>query len=145
MIAAEVEKESLFGRVAAAVTAQAQAGLRSMAEAVVATAYESMPVHGRTPADPDYAAAPAGEPPYSHTETLRSSLAYAIDGDRFLVGTLKSKVGVRGAVLEFGGRPASPERMAKRRKRYKHHPFIGPAMTKNLSSFAPRVASTLVS
>ena len=145
MIAAEVKKESLFGHVVAVVTEQAQAGLRSMAEAVIDTAYESMPVHGRTPADPDYSAAPAGQPPYSHTESLREALAYAVDGDRFLVGTLRSKVGVRGAVLEFGGRPGTPEQMAKRRKRYKHHPFIGPALDKNLDTFAPRVAGTLVS
>ena len=147
MIGAEVEKVNLFGAIVAEVENQSRDGLLDMGKAVVQTAWDSMPVHGLKEGDVGYATAPAGEPPYSHSETLRSALAFAIQNGYLYVGTLFSVVGVRGAVLEFGGRQVPVWRNKSRRsgRAYKPHPFIGPALDKNLDTFAPRVAGTFTS
>lgn len=141
MIGAEVERESLFSLVKEGFLSQSREGLLSMGQAVVDSAYESMPV-----AD---GPASAGKPPHSHTETLRNALAFAVKDGYLYVGTLFSKVGVRGAVLEYGGRNAPVMSRAKSRrsrtasgalKRYKPHPFITPAYNATLDTFSQRVA-----
>ena len=146
MIGAEVEKIDLFGAVKVQILQQSRDGLLSMGKAVIDTAWESMPVHGRKESDADYETAPAGAPPYSHTETLREALAFAVEDGFLYVGTLFSKVGVRGAVLEYGGRARSKKRKTRRSGRaYKPHPFIGPALDKQRDTFAPRVAGSFTS
>jgi hypothetical protein len=128
--------ETKFSGIVDAALEQATAGLHSMAQAVVDTARESMPVHGRRRGDPGYASAPEGEPPYSHTETLAGSLDYGVDNGYFVVGPRSSEVGVRGAVLEFAARPGTKSG----KRKYKRHPFLRPALDNNLDTFAPRVA-----
>ena len=139
MIGAEVEKVNLFGAIEREFLGRSHDGLLSMGKAVIQTAWDSMPV-----AD---GPAPSGEPPHSHTETLRNALAFAIEHDYLYVGTLFSEVGVRGAVLEFGGRrdPVMSRKRSRRTGKYKPHPFIGPALDKNLDTFAPRVAGGFTS
>lgn len=116
MIGAEVEKDDLLGAVATQILNQSRQGLLSMGAAVFQAAFDSMPVHGRKESDADYETAPAGEPPYSHTETLRDALACSVVGDYLFAGTLFSKVSVRGAVLEFAARE-QPENMKRKSRR----------------------------
>ena len=135
MIGAEVERNDLFAIVRDQFLTQSRDGLLSMGQAVVDSAYESMPE-----AD---GPAPGGEPPHSHTNTLREALAFAVENGYLYVGTLFSKVGVRGAVLEYGGRRAPVMSRKKSRatgKAYKPHPFIGPAYNAMLDTFVERVA-----
>ena len=136
MLGYTVEFENEFGNVLKHFEDQFQTGLEDMAEAVRADAFESMPVH------PDYESAPAGEPPYSHTETFRKSLRTAAMPGHVMIGVLASEVGLRGAWFEFGGRP--PPEGAKRgsrgKRHWKQHPFLGPALDRQKATFAPRVA-----
>ena len=144
MIDSDVTKLTFFDKIEKKVLKQARVGTKSFAEAVMQDAWESMPVVGRHPSDPRYAHAPEGEPPYSHTEVLRDSLAVAEGTDgKWYGGTRYSEVGLRGVFLEFGGRPLKEgEKGRPRRRRLKPHPFIQPALNRQLHTFAPLVAGS---
>ena len=143
IVGCEVQKSDLFGYICEQTIGAARAGLIEHAQAVIDTAWESMPVHGRREGDSDYETSPDGKPPYSHTETLRDALAYTIEGNYIYVGVPFSKVGVRGAVLEFGGRrdPVMSRNKSRRKdNNRKRHPFIQPAFDAQLDRLVPRVA-----
>ena len=144
MIEGEVTRLMYFDELEDKVLKQARVGTKSFAEAVMKDAWKSMPVMGRSPSDPNYRHAPYGEPPYSHTETLRNSLAVAEGSDGFwYAGTKFSEVGLRGVYLEFGGRELKKDEVGRPRKRkISPHPFIGPALDRQIDTFVPHVTGT---
>jgi hypothetical protein len=136
-VQATVELEDTFNKVLAKIDQQVHRGLGYMGQEMVTTAVESMP-YKEGPA-------PKGKPPHSHTGTLASAVAWAREKDRIVFGTMFSVVGLRGAWLEFGGRPLDEGQKGKPRKRkLLPHPFIRPARDINLDKFAPAVAGSFV-
>lgn len=144
MIDGEVTRLTFFDKIEEKILKQARVGTKSLAEAVMEDAWKSMPVRGRTPSDPNYAHAPFGDPPFSHTEVLRNSLDVAVDSSGFwYAGTKHSEVGLRGVYLEFGGRELQKDEVGRPRlRKINPHPFIGPALDRQIHTFVPRVAGT---
>jgi len=138
-VVVEVEIDDQFQAVQKFVLEGAHAGLVEHAESVLDVAAGSMRV--ATSRD-DHAA--AGEPPNVQSGKFRSSLAWAEQGGFIYVGSKASEVGQRGAWFEFAGRE-QPEEMKRKSRRstkrkWKPHPFIGPAMEKEQPNFTGRVA-----
>ena len=138
-VGATVELDDQFQALEKFVLQGSHAGLLIHAEAVKVSAQESMLV-----VKDDKKHAPAGEPPYVHTGKFKASIDVAESGGFIYVGPKGSEVGLRGAWFEFGGRPQSED--AKKRNRrskkreWKWHPSIGPAMEREQPRFAQRVA-----
>lgn len=137
-VQATIELEDTFNKVLAQIDRQVKRGMAYIGEDHVRTAVDSMP-EAEGPAKKNM-------PPHRHTGTLASSVAWAWDGKaRIVFGTLFSVVGLRGAWLEFGGRPLEEGQKGKPRKRkLLPHPFIRPARDANLDKFAPAVAGSFV-
>ncbi len=143
MLDVKVTKLSFFTEVQEKILEQANIGTKSMAEAVAEDAKGSM-AEGGAPGAADYKVAPPGKPPYRHKSKLWGSIDIAEDGKgRWYAGTRFSEVGLRGVYLEFGGRELKPGEKGKPRKRkLLPHPFMGPALDRQIDTFAPRVAGT---
>ncbi len=145
MIGAETTIIDNFDAVESEILEQSQAGLRSMAKAVMATAVDSMVFGGNVYGSPGYKSAAEGEPPRKHTGEFAESIEMAAKGDRMIVGSSYLDVELLGTWFEYGGRPLKPgEKMHPRQKRWKHHPWIRPALRKEIDTFAPRVAGSFV-
>ena len=144
MFGAKIEIIDTFDQVLRHVELQSQKGLEGLAEAVKKDAAGSMEErHGVKPSDKGYAHAPDKSPPYVHTGTLRRSIEVTATKGRVFAGTRYSVVGERGAWLEFGGRPLEPGQKGRKRNRdLKEHPFIGPALDRNIGTFVKRVSGS---
>jgi len=149
MFGAEVTVYSTFDDVADEVIEQAHEGVRSMGQAVLEDAIGSMKFGGlpeHRHGGGFYESAPEGEPPRWHTRGFIGSLDIAIEGGRVFAGSKASDVGLRGSWFEFGNRPLQPGEVAHSRKRqYKQHPWLGPALDRQFDTFVPRVVGTFTS
>jgi len=87
-----------------------------------------------------------GQPPNSHAGDIRRLLFFAMgpDMDEVVIGPLRFKKGEAPNLLEFGGATVrtrihtSGKRGVKKVVVYRKHPFMGPAMEKEVPSMADK-------
>ena len=161
MFGALVTVNSTFDEVLDHVIEQAYEGVRSMGQAVLEDAIGSMKFGGlpeHRQGGGFYESAPDGETPRSHTRKFIDSLDIAIENGRAFAGSKASEVGLRGSWFEFGNRPLlkagdvignhvlTRDEVAHFRKRqYKQHPWLGPALDRQFDTFVPRVVGAFTS
>lgn len=87
-----------------------------------------------------------GQPPNSHAGDIRRLLFFAMgpDMDEVVIGPLRFREGEAPNLLEFGGTTVRTrihtggKRGVKKVSVYRKHPFMGPAMEKEIPSMADK-------